>query len=177
MKRNAFTLVELLVVIAIIGLLSTVAVVALKRSSINARNAKRKADLIQISKALELYYSDHNAYPASAGFMGHCGYGYYPDTDTPTSWIPGLVSGGYMAKLPDDPNCGKANPNSADNGCWARTDNTYIYISDGVHYRVMAYCTPEGPISAADPFYEHVNPQRTWVVDDDHAYADSHNWW
>lgn len=176
MKRHAFTLVELLVVIAIIGLLSTVAVVALKQSNLNARNAKRKADLVQISKALELYYSDHGAYPFSAGFMGHCGYGDYNNTD-PGSWIPGLTSGGYMAALPEDPRCGQANPNSLDAGCHTRTSNTYIYISDGNHYRVMAYCTPEGPISASDPFYEHNNPQRTWVVDDDHAYADSHGWW
>jgi general secretion pathway protein G len=78
MKRHAFTLVELLVVIAIIGLLSTVAVVATGSARINSRNMKRKADLVQISKALELYYSNNNAYPSTGAThpaWGVCGGG------------------------------------------------------------------------------------------------------
>lgn len=68
MKRRisnyqGFTLIELLVVIAIIGILSTLAIVALGSARQKSRDSKRVADLNQIGKALELYYSDNNAYP------------------------------------------------------------------------------------------------------------------
>src|SRR3989344_3811515 len=64
MNKKGFTLIELLVVIAIIGLLSTLAVVALGSARLKARDAKRVSDLKQIQTALELYYTDENAYPA-----------------------------------------------------------------------------------------------------------------
>lgn len=63
MKKRGFTLIELLVVIAIIGLLSTLAVVALNSARIKARDAKRVADVKQVQTALELYFNDRNGYP------------------------------------------------------------------------------------------------------------------
>jgi general secretion pathway protein G len=66
MNKKGFTLIELLVVIAIIGLLSTLAVVALGSARTKARDAKRLGDLRQIQTALELYYTDKNAYPTEA---------------------------------------------------------------------------------------------------------------
>lgn len=61
--NNGFTLVELLVVIAIIGLLASVILVAVNTSRIKARDAKRLTDLAQITKALEIYYSQNGTYP------------------------------------------------------------------------------------------------------------------
>ncbi len=63
MNKKGFTLIELLVVIAIIGLLSTLAVVALSSARTKARDSKRLSDLKQVQTALELYYTDQNAYP------------------------------------------------------------------------------------------------------------------
>lgn len=59
---KGFTLIELLVVIAIIGLLSTLAVVALNSARQKSRDAKRVADIKQIQTALELYFADQNGY-------------------------------------------------------------------------------------------------------------------
>ena len=64
MKRKGFTLIELLVVIAIIGLLSTLAVVALNSARQRSRDAKRVADIRQIQTALELGFSETSGYPA-----------------------------------------------------------------------------------------------------------------
>ncbi|MDP2684011.1 MAG: prepilin-type N-terminal cleavage/methylation domain-containing protein [bacterium] len=69
MNKKGFTLIELLVVIAIIGLLSTLAVVALSSAREKARDSKRLSDLKQIQTALELYYTDNSAYPVSAGLQ------------------------------------------------------------------------------------------------------------
>ncbi len=66
MNKKGFTLIELLVVIAIIGLLSTIAVVALNSARTKSRDAKRVADVKQIQTALELAFSETNGYPAVA---------------------------------------------------------------------------------------------------------------
>ncbi|MBU4375336.1 prepilin-type N-terminal cleavage/methylation domain-containing protein [Patescibacteria group bacterium] len=62
-NKKGFTLVELLVVIAIIGLLSTLAVVALNNARQKSRDARRVADIKQVQTALEMYYNDQNGYP------------------------------------------------------------------------------------------------------------------
>ena len=65
-KAKGFTLIELLVVIAIIGLLSTLAVVALNNARQKSRDAKRVSDVKQVSTALELYFADNNGYPTAS---------------------------------------------------------------------------------------------------------------
>ncbi|TAN33016.1 prepilin-type N-terminal cleavage/methylation domain-containing protein [Patescibacteria group bacterium] len=65
-QSKGFSLIELLVVVAIIGLLATLAVVALNGARIKARDGKRLSDLKQIQTALELYQDENNSYPAGA---------------------------------------------------------------------------------------------------------------
>jgi len=168
MKRTAFTLIELLVVISIIGLLSTVAVVATTSARLSARNTKRKADMVQISKALELYYNDNGGYPSTGGqWYGVCsGAGnFVVKTDSGAGgWIPNLAPA-YIGILPRDPNSGKINPTSANATC--RTDPTYtclIYNSNGTDYDLLAHCTPEGTMLATDPFYDAGRPTWAWTI-------------
>lgn len=66
-SNQGFTLIELLVVIAIIGLLSTLAVVALNSARQRSRDAKRVADIRQFQTALELGFSETNDYPIASG--------------------------------------------------------------------------------------------------------------
>lgn len=158
--RQAFTLVELLVVIAIVGMLSAVAVVSLNASRVQSRNAQRKANLVQLQKALELYYSVNNAYPStSSGWWGvNSGYGSHDDSGA-NGWIPNLAPT-YVAVLPRDPNTFKGNLSSALGACQTMpVENNYIYRSDGIDYKLLAHCIPEGTMATNDLF---LDPSRTY---------------
>jgi len=66
MKRNlrkAFTLVEMLIVVIIIGILMAALLPRLKGAQERARDTARKANLSQISTALEMYFNDNGSYP------------------------------------------------------------------------------------------------------------------
>jgi general secretion pathway protein G len=116
-KQKGFTLIELLVVIAIIGLLSTLAVVALNNARQKSRDAKRISDVKQIQTALELYYNDENGYPASVSSGGA---------------ITGATSGvTYMNIVP-------TNPTPVD-GCTVGASYTYTQQSSGGSYS-LTYC-------------------------------------
>jgi general secretion pathway protein G len=105
--RKGFTLIELLVVIAIIGLLSTLAVVAMSNARQKARDAKRVSDIKQIQSALDLYATDTNGYPkvAAAVKLGE-------DASGKCLNASGLTTAGctsaYMAQIPSNPTPGGA---------------------------------------------------------------------
>ncbi len=69
LKNKGFTLIELLVVIAIIGILATIAVIALNNARLKSRDGKRVADMKQLQTALELYYTEMNTYPPGTGLV------------------------------------------------------------------------------------------------------------
>lgn len=64
-QKQGFTLIELLVVVSLIGLLSTIAIVALGSARAKARDARRYNDLGSIKRALDLYYLENGEYPDS----------------------------------------------------------------------------------------------------------------
>ena len=102
--QRAFTLIELLVVIAIIGLLASVVMVALSNARGKARDAKRKADLEQVSKALELYYNDHGTYLVAGSGASGCGCGWFSVDGAPNTVAAVLNSLGYLGNSKvDDP--------------------------------------------------------------------------
>jgi len=66
MKKNSgFTLIEILVVATIIVLMTSTAMVTYTVFLKQSRDAKRKADLGQISAALEMYRSNNDTYPTT----------------------------------------------------------------------------------------------------------------
>jgi general secretion pathway protein G len=126
-NNKGFTLIELLVVIAIIGLLSTLAVVALNSARQKSRDSKRVADIKQIQTALELYFADNNQYPAqaSAAELGvaatrtlcstGAGAGTFNATCTGTT---------YMGLVPAKPS-----PNDGTCAASGNPSNAYMYVS------------------------------------------------
>ena len=133
MKKNlknhpGFTLVELLVVMAIIAVLSGIGIISFMSSQQKARDAKRKADLRNLSGALEAFYNDHGQYPRDVdGLIGGCG-----DSSTISTSPTGCAWGNpfklsdkdtyYVTQLPKDPNHKKY----------------YYESSDGTYYVLYA---------------------------------------
>ena len=57
--KKAFTLIEVLVVVAIIGILASMGINSYTRALQNARDAKRKSDVDEARKALQMYWAEH----------------------------------------------------------------------------------------------------------------------
>ena len=111
LNNLGFTLIELLVVISIIGFLATASMVVFNSVRMKARDSKRKADLTQIRKALDLNFDKNNAYTqpenmcidTSYGGFGSCGAaGGTGDWDA-NSDLRDLIRDGFMKTLPKDP--------------------------------------------------------------------------
>ncbi len=68
-NARGFTLIELLVVVAIIGLLASIALIALSSARQKSRDAKRLADMAQMNTGLELYFSDNQGYPSITSLL------------------------------------------------------------------------------------------------------------
>jgi len=63
--NSGFTLIELLVAIAIIAILTSIGFGTYAGVQKKSRDAQRKSDLNQLTRALELFYSDFGRYPES----------------------------------------------------------------------------------------------------------------
>lgn len=85
---RGFTLIELLIVIAVIGVLIAVGIQTFSGAQQRARDAKRRADLDSIAKAVQFYKNDNGAAPAALPAGG-------------TAWLP------YMNLVPQDPLTGQ----------------------------------------------------------------------
>lgn len=103
--RRGFTLIELMVVIVILGILTTIGTFAFMSSQKKARDSRRKSDLTELAKALEMYNNDRGVYPGGTGgkIMG-CGASYTAECAWGTTFgkttAPTVI---YMIKLPKDP--------------------------------------------------------------------------
>jgi general secretion pathway protein G len=85
MKRSnsrGWTLIELLIVISLISILATIGLASYRNSVTASKEAILKTDLFRMRDAIDQYYADKGEYPAS---------------------LEGLVSEGYLRKIPDDP--------------------------------------------------------------------------
>lgn len=138
-NQKGFTLIELLVVIAIIGLLSTLAVVALNNARQKSRDAKRVADVKQMQTALELYFNECSSYPDE----GDAGAAYLDTADTDGTCA--TTFGTFMNQIPNNPTPNQEGACSAWNGTdttgtgGVADDYTYAWDGTGASYTID-YC-------------------------------------
>jgi prepilin-type N-terminal cleavage/methylation domain-containing protein len=106
--REGFSLVELLIVIAILGTLATLVVTVGTSSQMKSRDARRKSDINNLAKAMELFYNDYGIYPPeSSGRISACDYDSGAGTGTACSWGTGRFEDDqgsiYFKAVPEDP--------------------------------------------------------------------------
>ena len=134
-RQKGFTLIELLVVIAIIGLLSTLAVVALTSARAKARDAKRISDVKQVQTSLELYFADTGGNYPPAGASDAtlklgldvdklCSEGFLLSTTEPAP----TCTTTFIGKVPRDPSAPIAAGAAA---CGTTTGCEYAYNATG----------------------------------------------
>jgi prepilin-type N-terminal cleavage/methylation domain-containing protein len=104
-NRSGFTIVELLVVIITIGILATITVVSYNGVQARSRDTRRRTDVANIIKAMELYYSDNNSYPAPTTNTGSAiNNGWYSSGDSSWSKLSTLLLGSQaIDAVPVDP--------------------------------------------------------------------------
>ncbi|MFH1171207.1 MAG: type II secretion system protein [bacterium] len=85
-NKKGFTLIELLVTIAIIGILATIAFVALQRAGEKGRIAKAQSEVRQLYLATQLLFEDTGTWPAHRYSGGQCGFGGVQDPATYSDW-------------------------------------------------------------------------------------------
>lgn len=124
---NGFTVVELLVVVVVIAILASITIIAYNGVQGRTRDDKRKTDILNITKALELYYSDNGAYPVSTATSSALGGTWYSSGDA--SWMPFsliLTGANAMSSVPLDPTPGVTI------APWTPSGYQYAYISNGM---------------------------------------------
>lgn len=138
-KQKGFTLIELLVVISIIGTLSGMVMVAMQDMRAAARDARRRQDLAQIAKAVELYNLDNEHYKidnsgwtdAATGVSCGCGwFSYEGGVNYPRSIARALVEdGGKVATIIKDPTGGTSCSTTAGYAymLYLRGNGFYVY--------------------------------------------------
>lgn len=113
-RETGFTLIELIIIMIIISVLAALISGNFLNSLQKGRDARRKNDLAQVQRALELYYEDNKTYPSGAPPFGSqfCKGGCLPGAKV------------YMMNTPADPN--------------ASYNYSYIVDPNGQYYYLLS---------------------------------------
>lgn len=128
-KKLGFTLLEIMVAVSIMMIISGVSLASFTFSQRKSRDAKRKSDLSQIARALQVFNEDFGRYPLDVnGEIIGCHDDDESDELEDCAWgdvfaaYPNATYQLYMSKLPEDPKGGYE----------------YYYVSDGDNFNLYA---------------------------------------
>ena len=150
--KKAFTLVEMLIVVIIIGILMAALLPRLKGAQERARDTARKANLSQISTALEMYFNDYGEYPAGVNCT----------KDLNSALVPK-----YMNAIPSDPQQGRKTYYAADLSkyCWSWSYAYRVLTKNGAENwwaAVIANVEAEGKVGNRVLTGNSSTPDFTW---------------
>ena len=136
--KSGFTLIELLVVISIIGLLSTLAVVALNNARVRSRDAKRTSDMSALLTAMQLFYDQYTSFDFT-GAANVCGNGANKVSTCNVAGQGGLLD--YMGGVGsiEDPITSVSATCSATSGACATCDPAFTAASTSDTFSI-AFC-------------------------------------
>lgn len=140
-KQQGLTLIEGLIIAGIVGLMGTLAAVALDSARERARDAKRLADVARMQAALELYFNDVNSYPVveaaialgenGASCLGSDGFAASCDKSVQTV---------FMDPVPRTPQAGLKELVGCDG-----VVNAYCFIGSADRYKIQFELENENP--------------------------------
>ena len=124
-KRDGFTIVELLIVIVVIGILAAITIVAFNGVQDRAKFTREKSDMLNLNKAIQLYYAENGTYPIKPTWGGW-------SQAVNDDFIPGIAPK-YISNTPQM-------PASSD------TNESYLYQSTptGSGYKLIRYAGAGG---------------------------------
>ncbi len=122
-KQHGFTIVELLIVIVVIGILAAITIVAYSGIQDRAKYAREQSDMSSLNNLIQMYYAANGSYPNSGSSL-------WVGFSQAANFIPGIVPAlaPSMPQMPSDPD----------------SNNSYIYRSDGVDYKLIRYSGAAG---------------------------------
>lgn len=134
LSRSGFTVVELVTVIAIIGVLATIIISSYSGVQAENRDTRRKTDIANIAKALEVYYSDTGAYPIPTGTTSTINSSWYSSNDSSWTTFNSLMTD--VAAMPTDPR-NNAQPLNANSFAYAYFSGSYCGKQPGQWYLLV----------------------------------------
>ncbi len=136
-NKEGFTLIELLVVISIIGLLSSIVLTSVNSARAKARDARRKAEMAELVKALELYYDAYGKYPPFRPANSCAGYraDWATSICTDPNWL--TTDNNFLSFLPTVPRDPVNRIGNDDTPWWFALTYTYGVTTDGQTYDLL----------------------------------------
>lgn len=128
---KGMTRIEVLIVLFVIGVMGTIAGLAVSTARERTRDATRLAHVRELQDALESYFTDHGAYPTTeeAIPLGQSVTLCLSDDGFACTIAP---DDAYLDRVPEPPSQGLKGKSSC-----GGVDNAYCYASDGESYRLQ----------------------------------------